>query len=103
MNLENKIDKIEKKVEKVETGKESIAMSLLKDYQRQNKRLFIISLILCVMLSGLMIYTIWLLNDITVVETKETTETTEDYDINQNSGDGGNNNFINGNSNEVNN
>lgn len=78
---------------------ESIAYDILKDQRRQNKRLFIIWIITFAAFIGLLGYTIWLLNDITVVETTES----ENYDINQNSGDGGNNNFINGNDNEVNN
>ena len=100
MKLEEKENKIEKKVEKVKNEKQSLAYEMLLEQRKQNKRLFIIIVLLCVILAGITCYTIWLLNDI---ETVETTETTEDYDINQNSGDGGNNNFINGNENEVNN
>lgn len=77
---------------------ESIAYDILKDQRRQNKRLFIIWIITFASFIGLLGYTIYLLNDIQV----ETTES-ESYDIEQNSGDGGNNNFINGNDNEVNN
>ncbi|WP_298061769.1 hypothetical protein [uncultured Rikenella sp.] len=96
MNLEKKVNKIEKRVE----NEVSVAMDILNDYKKQNKRLFIIILVLCAMLTAVTCYTIYLLNDIEVVET---TETIEDYDVSQNSGDGGNNNFINGNENEVNN
>ncbi len=90
MNIENKINKIEKKVEK----EVSIAMDILSDYKKQNKRLFTIIMVLCAMLTSLGIYVIWLLNDINVVET-------ETYEVSQDSEDGGNNNFIDGNNNEV--
>ena len=90
MNLEKKVNKIEKKVE----NEVSVAMDILNDYKKQNKRLFIIILVLCAMLTAVTCYTIYLLNDIEYVET---TETTEDY--NQDIDDVGNisdSNIING-------
>ena len=76
---------------------ESLAYELLGDLKRTNKRMFIIWIITFVALLGLACYTIWLLNDIESVTTEEIIE------VQQESGDNGNNNFINGNENEVNN
>lgn len=81
MNFEDKLNKIEKKVEKVKNENESIALSLIRDYKKQNKRLFIVIIILCIMLISLGIYTIWLLNDIGYEEITETTTTEYTQDI----------------------
>lgn len=94
--VKEEVMEMRKDIEKMK--EESIAYSILKDQRRQNKRMFIIWLVTFIAFIGLLSYTIYLLNDITAIETKE-----ETYDIEQNSGDGGNNNFINGNDNEVNN
>ena len=92
MGLKDDFNEIKNEVEELKSS--SIAMDLLNDYKKQNKRLFIIIILLCVMLTGIGIYTIWLLNDIEVVET---TETTENY--NQDIDNGGNidnTNIVNG-------
>lgn len=91
-DMKSEIKDMKKKVKKINEEKESIALSLLKDYKVQNKRLFIIIILLCVMLTGIGIYTIWLLNDIEVVETTST----ENYDM---STEDGNNNYIGGDNN----
>lgn len=91
MNLEDKISKIEKKVEKVKNEKQSLAYEMLQEQKKQNKRFFIVIIVLCVMLASLGIYTIWLLNDITVVETTE--EYNQDID---DTGDINNSNIVNG-------
>ena len=77
---------------------QSLAMEFVKDYKKQNKRLFIIILVILTMWSATIGYLVYILNDIGYEEV-----TTESYDVTQDSGDNGNNNFINGNSNEVNN
>lgn len=78
---------------------ESFAYELVKDQRRQNKRLFVIWIITFLAFCCLLTYTIWLLNDVErIVETEN-----ETFDVQQDSGDGGNNNFINGSYNEVNN
>lgn len=66
-----------------ELQEQSLALELLKDYKKQNKRQFIIILVILGMFTALLGYTIWLLNDISV----ETTEVTQDTN-------NGNNNFI---------
>lgn len=61
----------------------TLAYELLQDMKKQNKRMFIIILVTLGMFTGLLSYTIWLLNDIGV----ETTEVSQDTS-------NGNNNFI---------
>lgn len=79
-------------------NKESFASEILRDYKKANKRQFIIILVILMMWFFTIGYLVWLLNDIGYEET-----TTETYEIEQDSGDSGNNNFINGSNNEVNN
>lgn len=98
--LENKIDRIERNVKKVEQEQESIAMSVLKERSIADKRKDIIFVIVSVLLIisniiswGMVVY---LLNDIGVEETIE-----ETYDM---STDDGNNNYVGGDNNgEINN
>jgi hypothetical protein len=73
---------------------ESFALEMLKDYKKQNKRLFAIILIVLGLWFATGVYLVYILNDIGVEEV--TTE--ESYDVTQ---DDGNNNFINGNENNV--
>lgn len=73
------------------------ATEMLHILKVQNKRLFIVWLVTFIAFIGMLSYTIYLLNDIGVEEI------TESYDVEQNSDTNGNNNFIHGNNNEVNN
>ena len=57
-------DVLEMKKEVKEIQEQSFAMELLKDQKRQNKRQFIIILVILGMFTCLLGYTIWLLNDI---------------------------------------
>lgn len=75
MNIKSEkeeIDNIRNEVHELQ--EQSLAMSLLKDYKKQNKRQFVIILVILGMFTCLLGYTIWLLNDISV----ETTEVTQD-------------------------
>lgn len=83
------IDNIKQKVHELQ--EQSFALELLKDQKKQNKRQFIIILVILGMFTCLLGYTIWLLNDIGT----ETT-TTETYDMDT---ENGNNNFRGGNNN----
>ena len=76
---------------------ESFAMEMLKYSKKQNKILFVIILILLVFLIATCSYLIWVLNDI---GTEEIT-TEESYEVQQEAD--GNNNYINGSDNSVNN
>jgi len=91
---------IDMKKEVQEVKERSLTLEILSDYKKANKRLFIITLILLFILLITFGYLTYVLNDI---EYEETTTETETYDIEQDSGDDGNNNFINGKENEVNN
>ena len=93
--LRDDIMAVKKEVKQIK--EQSVAMELLRDARNTNKRLFVIWIITFIAFIGLLGYTIWLLNDIAVEEATET------YEVEQDSGDNGNNNFINGNENEVNN
>lgn len=64
MGLREEIEDMKKEVKEIE--EESLAMSLLADYKSQNKRQFIIILVILGMFACLLGYTIYLLNDIGV-------------------------------------
>lgn len=81
MGLKEEIEDMKKEVKDIQ--EHSFAMELLKDQKKQNKRQFIIILVILAMFTCLLGYTIWLLTDIGV-------ETTE---VSQENSDG-NNNFI---------
>ena len=74
----------------------SFALELIQDYKKQNKRQFIVILVILTMWFATIGYLVYLLNDIGV----ETT-TTETYEVEQTADNNGNNNFISGNDNEV--
>lgn len=57
-------DVLEMKKEVKEIQEQSFAMELLKDQKKQNKRMFVIILVILGMFTCLLGYTIWLLNDI---------------------------------------
>lgn len=94
--LSDEIMAVKKEVKNLK--EQSLAMELIQDYKKANKRMFIIIITILIMWSLTIGYLVYTLNDIGYEEV-----TTETYDIEQDSGDNGNNNFINGNSNEVNN
>lgn len=96
-DIKEEVKGMKKDIKRIQS--DSLAYEMLKDVVKASKRKDGIIVLLIVLLASLACYTIYLLNDITIVETTES----ESYDIEQNSGDGGNNNFINGSNNEVNN
>lgn len=57
---------------------ESLAMGLLKDYKKTNKRQFIIILVILTMWFATIGYLVYVLNDIGVIE--ETTQEITDFD-----------------------
>ena len=61
MGLKEEMLEMKKEVEEIQ--EESFAMELLKDQKRQNKRQFIIILVILGMFACLLGYTIYLLND----------------------------------------
>ena len=62
MTLKEEVLELEKEVKEIQ--EHSFAMELLKDQKKQNKRQFIIILVILGMFTCLLGYTIWLLNDI---------------------------------------
>lgn len=62
MDIREEVLEMKKEVEEMQ--EHSFAMELLKDQKRQNKRQFIIILVILGMFTCLLGYTIWLLNDI---------------------------------------
>ena len=71
MGIREEIEDMKKEVEEIQ--EHSFEMELLKDQKKQNKRQFIIILVILGMFTCLLGYTIWLLNDIGT----ETTEVTQ--------------------------
>lgn len=67
MSIKEDIEKVQKKVNAIE--EQSFAMELLHQSKKTNQRLFIVWLITFVAFIGLLGYTIYLLNDISNVET----------------------------------
>ena len=95
MGLREEIEDMKKEVEEIQ--EESDLYRILKLEDRKNKRLCWLISLLIILLIVSVGYSFYLQNDI------GTTITAEDYDVKQDSGDNSNNNFITGNSNEVNN
>lgn len=64
--MKEEIEELKKEVKEI--NQDSFAMEMLKDYKKQNKRQFIIIIILimCWLLTGT--YLVYLLNDIGVIE-----------------------------------
>lgn len=90
MDLKKEVLELEKEVKDIQ--EHSFAMELLKDQKKQNKRQFIIILVILGMWFTTIGYLVYVLNDIGT----ETTTTTETYDMNT---DNGNNNFVGGDNN----
>lgn len=95
MGIREEMLEMKKEVEEIQ--EESDLYRILKLEDRKNKRLCWLISLLIILLIVSVGYSFYLQNDI------GTTITTEDYDVKQDSGDNSNNNFITGNSNEVNN
>ena len=78
MSMKDEVLELKKELEEVK--EESFAMELLKDFKKQNKRMFIVWIITFLTLIGVTCYTIYLLNDIGYIdETTITQETEQGY------------------------
>ena len=77
MSMKDEVLELKKELEEVR--EESFAMELLKDFKKQNKRMFIVWIITFLTLIGVTCYTIYLLNDIGVIEETITQETEQGY------------------------
>lgn len=76
MDLKSEVLEMKKEVSKVK--EQSLAMEIISDYKKANKRLFIVWIITFTALVGMCCYTVYLLNDISSVET--TTQEVSDID-----------------------
>ena len=73
MGIKEDIAKVEKKINTIE--QESLAMEMLKDQNKRNKRMFNILLVVLCMWFATIVYLVYVLNDIGVI--KEETRTQE--------------------------
>ena len=64
MGIREEVLEMKKEVQEIQ--EESLAMSLLKDYKKQNKRQFIVILVILIMWFATIGYLIYILNDIGV-------------------------------------
>lgn len=86
MSMKEDVEEMKKIVKEAQQEEQSLAMTLLQDMKKTNKRMFIIWIITFISFLGLLGYTIWLLNDIEVTTTEEIidiqdVETVDDSDI----------------------
>ena len=76
MNIKSEKEEINNiKQEVHELQEQSLALELLKDYKKQNKRQFVIILVILGMFTALLGYTIYLLNDFGVSTETDTIDT----------------------------
>lgn len=93
MGLKEEIKDMKKEVSEVkEIKKQSLAREMLEDYKKQNKRLFIILIVVLVMWFATGCYLVYILNDTGTIEETEITQDNKD----------GYNNYI-GNNGDINN
>ena len=64
MSMKEDVEEMKKIVKEAQQEEQSLAMTLLQDMKKTNKRMFIIWIITFISFLGLLGYTIWLSNDI---------------------------------------
>lgn len=84
------------KKEVKELREKSFSYELLQDMKKQNKRMFIIIIVILAMFTALLGYTIYLLNDIGTIEETTTQEVSQDNENGNNNFIGNNGDIING-------
>ena len=72
MGLKDEVLEMKKEVQKVK--EQSLAMELVSDYKKQNKRQFVVILVILVMWFITIGYLVYVLNDIGTIETKQEIE-----------------------------
>ena len=77
MGIKEELQEVKNKINEVRD--ESLAMQLLEDFKRQNKRQFIVILVILGLFTCLLGYTIYLLNDINTEETIITQDNADGY------------------------
>lgn len=83
-DIRGEVLKMKEEVREIENQQQSFAMEFVHTLKAQNKRMFICWLVTFIAFIGLLGYTIWLYNDITV-ETTEYTQEITDIDTIENS------------------
>ena len=92
MSLKEEINDMKKEVKEVKS--QSLAREMLEDYKKQNKRLFIIIIVILCMWFATGCYLVYILNDIGKIETVE--EVTQDNSDGYNNYIGNDGNINNG-------
>ena len=87
MSIREDVEKLEEKASNLE---KSFALEMLQDYKKQNKRLFIIIIVMMLLWFATGSYLVYVLNDIGTTEETQTLEGIENID-NSNITNGGNN------------
>ena len=85
LNFREEVVKMKNEVKIAQEEQKSFAMQFVDTLKVQNKRLFICWIITFLAFIGLLGYTIWLLNDINVIETTENTQEITDVQTIENS------------------
>ena len=62
--MREEVEELKKEVNDIKKEEESFALSILSDYKKQTKRMFVVWIITFIAFLGLLTYTIWLINDI---------------------------------------
>lgn len=78
MTLKEEVLELEKEVKEIQ--EESLAMELLKDQKKQNKRQFIVILVILGMWFATIGYLVYILNDIGTTTEETTTQEITDFD-----------------------
>lgn len=86
MSIREDVEKLEEKASNLE---KSFALEMLQDYKKQNKRLFIIIIVMMLLWFATGSYLVYVLNDIQVVEEQSSVDMEAE----------GNNNYIGGDNN----
>lgn len=72
MSIREDVEKVQKKVETLQ--EESFALNILSDYKKQNKRQFIVIILIIILWFLTGCYLIYILNDTGIIEEKNTQE-----------------------------
>lgn len=94
MDLKEEVVNMKKEVKEVKT--QSLAREMLEDYKKQNKRLFIIIIVILCMWFATGCYLVYVLNDIGTIEETTTQEVTQDNKDGSNNFIGNDGDIING-------
>ncbi len=98
MGLKEEVIGMKKEVNEIK--EQSLAMEFISDYKKQNKRLFIIIIVILVMWFITIGYLVYILNDIGTIETTTTQEVSQENTDGYNNYIGNNGDINNGKTND---